>query len=104
MRTMKKNNNETVMVIGIDHGYGNMKTATRCFLCSYPGKWKSGCNVYLCPVHTFPIQFPCDSRQCQHIIVLVLRFLCTELLVFLSDLVIHVIVNKKIIRKKSSIS
>ena len=31
MRTMKKNNNETVMVIGIDHGYGNMKTATRCF-------------------------------------------------------------------------
>ena len=32
MRTMKKNNNETVMVIGIDHGYGNMKTATRCCL------------------------------------------------------------------------
>ena len=31
MRTMKTNNNETVMVIGIDHGYGNMKTATRCF-------------------------------------------------------------------------
>ena len=31
MRTMKNNNNETVMVIGIDHGYGNMKTATRCF-------------------------------------------------------------------------
>ena len=31
MRTMKKNNNETVMVIGIDHGYENMKTATRCF-------------------------------------------------------------------------
>jgi len=31
MRMMKNNNNETVMVIGIDHGYGNMKTATRCF-------------------------------------------------------------------------
>lgn len=31
MQTMKNNNNETVMVIGIDHGYGNMKTATRCF-------------------------------------------------------------------------
>ena len=31
MRTMKNNNNETVMVIGIDHGYGNMKTATRSF-------------------------------------------------------------------------
>lgn len=31
MRTMKNNNNETVTVIGIDHGYGNMKTATRCF-------------------------------------------------------------------------
>ena len=31
MRMMKINNNETVMVIGIDHGYGNMKTATRCF-------------------------------------------------------------------------
>ena len=29
MRMMKNNNNETVMVIGIDHGYGNMKTATR---------------------------------------------------------------------------
>ena len=29
MRTMKNNNNETVMVIGIDHGYGNMKTARR---------------------------------------------------------------------------
>ena len=28
---MKNNNNETVTVIGIDHGYGNMKTATRCF-------------------------------------------------------------------------
>ena len=28
---MKNNRNETVMVIGIDHGYGNMKTATRCF-------------------------------------------------------------------------
>lgn len=28
MRMMKNNNNETVMVIGIDHGYGNMKTAT----------------------------------------------------------------------------
>ena len=27
MRMMKNNNNETVMVIGIDHGYGNMKTA-----------------------------------------------------------------------------
>ena len=31
MRMMKNNNNETVMVIGIDHGYGNMKTASRCF-------------------------------------------------------------------------
>ena len=31
MRMMKNNDNETVMVIGIDHGYGNMKTATRCF-------------------------------------------------------------------------
>ena len=31
MRMMKNNNNETVMVIGIDHGYGNMKTATGCF-------------------------------------------------------------------------
>ena len=31
MRMMKNNNNETVTVIGIDHGYGNMKTATRCF-------------------------------------------------------------------------
>lgn len=31
MRMMKNNNNETVMVIGIDHGYGNMKTATRYF-------------------------------------------------------------------------
>ena len=31
MRMMKNNNNEIVMVIGIDHGYGNMKTATRCF-------------------------------------------------------------------------
>ena len=69
------------------------------FLCSYPGKGKSGCNVYLCPVHSFPIQFPCDSRQRQHIIILVLCFLCTELLVFLSDLVIHAIVNKKIILK-----
>ena len=29
MRMMKNNNNETVMVIGIDHGYGNMKTATK---------------------------------------------------------------------------
>ena len=28
MRMMKNNNNETVMVLGIDHGYGNMKTAT----------------------------------------------------------------------------
>ena len=28
---MKTNKNETIMVIGIDHGYGNMKTATRCF-------------------------------------------------------------------------
>lgn len=27
MRMMKNNRNETVMVIGIDHGYGNMKTA-----------------------------------------------------------------------------
>ncbi len=24
MRMMKNNNNETVMVIGIDHGYGNI--------------------------------------------------------------------------------
>ena len=31
MRMMKNNNNEIVMVIGIDHGYGNVKTATRCF-------------------------------------------------------------------------
>ena len=31
MRMMKTNRNETIMVIGIDHGYGNMKTATRCF-------------------------------------------------------------------------
>ena len=29
MRMMKNNRNETVMVIGIDHGYGNMKTAMR---------------------------------------------------------------------------
>ena len=28
MRMMKNNRNETIMVIGIDHGYGNMKTAT----------------------------------------------------------------------------
>ena len=27
MRMMKNNKNETIMVIGIDHGYGNMKTA-----------------------------------------------------------------------------
>ncbi len=27
----ENNNNETVMVIGIDHGYGNMKTATNAF-------------------------------------------------------------------------
>lgn len=31
MRMMKTNKNETIIVIGIDHGYGNMKTATRCF-------------------------------------------------------------------------
>ena len=31
MRMMKTNKNETIMVIRIDHGYGNMKTATRCF-------------------------------------------------------------------------
>ena len=31
MRMMKNSRNETIMVIGIDHGYGNMKTATRCF-------------------------------------------------------------------------
>ena len=31
MRMMKNNRNETIVVIGIDHGYGNMKTATRCF-------------------------------------------------------------------------
>lgn len=31
MRMMRNANNETIMVIGIDHGYGNMKTATRCF-------------------------------------------------------------------------
>ena len=31
MKMMKNNKNETIMVIGIDHGYGNMKTATRCF-------------------------------------------------------------------------
>ena len=31
MRMMKNDKNETIMVIGIDHGYGNMKTATRCF-------------------------------------------------------------------------
>ena len=31
MRMMKYDKNETIMVIGIDHGYGNMKTATRCF-------------------------------------------------------------------------
>ena len=31
MRMMKNNKNETIMVIGIDHGYGNMKTANRCF-------------------------------------------------------------------------
>lgn len=29
MRMMKNNRNETIMVIGIDHGYGNMKTAAR---------------------------------------------------------------------------
>ena len=28
MRMMKTNKNETIMVSGIDHGYGNMKTAT----------------------------------------------------------------------------
>jgi plasmid segregation protein ParM len=32
MRMMKTNKNEKIMVIGIDHGYGNMKTATRCWL------------------------------------------------------------------------
>lgn len=31
MRMMKNNNNEIIVVIGLDHGYGNMKTATRCF-------------------------------------------------------------------------
>ena len=31
MRMMTNNKNETIMVIGIDHGYGNMKTANRCF-------------------------------------------------------------------------
>ena len=31
MRMMKTNKNETIIVTGIDHGYGNMKTATRCF-------------------------------------------------------------------------
>ena len=31
MRMMKNNKNETIMVIGIDHGYGNMKTAAKCF-------------------------------------------------------------------------
>ena len=31
MRMMRNYKNETIMVIGIDHGYGNMKTATRCF-------------------------------------------------------------------------
>ena len=31
MRMMKNNKNETIMVIGIDHSYRNMKTATRCF-------------------------------------------------------------------------
>ena len=28
MRMMKNNRNETIMVIGIDHGYGNMKQLT----------------------------------------------------------------------------
>ena len=46
MRMMKNNNNETVMVIGIDHGYGNMKTATRCF--------PSGVGVE----RTFPLHSP----------------------------------------------
>ena len=31
MRMMKNNNNEIIVVIGLDHGYGNMKTATKCF-------------------------------------------------------------------------
>ena len=33
MKMMRKNGttNENVMVIGIDHGYGNIKTANTCF-------------------------------------------------------------------------
>lgn len=31
MRMMKNRNNEMIIVIGVDHGYGNMKTACRCF-------------------------------------------------------------------------
>jgi plasmid segregation protein ParM len=31
MRMMRNSNNETIMVIGVDHGYGNMKTANKCF-------------------------------------------------------------------------
>ena len=29
MRMMKTNKNETIIVTGIDHGYGNMKTANQ---------------------------------------------------------------------------
>lgn len=36
MRMMKTSKNETIMVSGIDHGYGNMKTATRCFPSGIP--------------------------------------------------------------------
>ena len=31
MRVMKNKENQIIMVIGVDHGYGNMKTASRCF-------------------------------------------------------------------------
>ncbi len=31
MRMMKNKENQIITVIGVDHGYGNMKTACRCF-------------------------------------------------------------------------
>ena len=31
MRMMKNKENQIITVIGVDHGYGNLKTACRCF-------------------------------------------------------------------------
>ena len=69
------------------------------FLCSHPSKRKSGCNMHPCLVHSFPLKLLRNSCQRQHIVVFILRFLCTKFLVFFSNLVIHSIVNKKIILK-----